>query len=128
MFDNLNDDNILIYAIKNYTNPNCIMSEFDEDYKRFKYVKRLVKRYRQTGELKERLILNHIITLSNVFTVEAVVRICFYRFDEEDYPVLKTFFLYLNYLPNVVIGIDGKNIRTREILVDMKIAEALRKI
>jgi len=128
MFDNLNDENILIYAIKNYTNPNCIMSEFDEDYKRFKYVKRLIKKYRNTGELKERLILNHIITLSNVFTIEAVVRICFYRFDEEDYPTLKTFLLYLNYLPNVVEGIDGKTIRTREILVDMKAAEALRTI
>ena len=128
MFDNLTDENIMMYAIKNYTNPICITSEFEEDYRRFKYIKRLIKKYRNTGDLKERLILNHIITLSNVFTIKAVVRICFYRFDEEDYPTLKTFLLYLNYLPTIVRGINGKDIRTRDILVDMEVAETLRKI
>ena len=128
MFDNLNDENIMMYAIKNYTNPVCIMSEFEEDYKRFKYIKRLVKKYRNNGELRERLILNHIITLSNVFTIESVVRMCFYRFDEEDYPILKTFLLYLNYLPQTVYGIRGKNIVTGNITIDFNVAKSLREI
>ena len=64
MIDNLCDDNFMIYAMKAYDKPNCIMSEFEEDLKRLKYVRRLIKRYKATGELKERLILNHIIILS----------------------------------------------------------------
>ena len=66
MIENLNDDNFIIYAMKAYDRPNCVMSEFEEDLSRIKYVKRLIKRYKTTGELKERLILNHIIVLSNV--------------------------------------------------------------
>ena len=67
MFDNLTDDNLLIYAMKCYNSPNCIISEFEDDYKRLKYIKRLIKKYKLTRDLRERLILNHIIDLSNVF-------------------------------------------------------------
>jgi hypothetical protein len=128
MFDDLNEDNFVMYAVKCYTSTICLMSEFEGDLKRTKYLKRLLRRYKITKNLKERLILNHIILLNNVFGVEATARILFFRIDEKDYDVLKTFLLYLNILPEVVVGIRGKNIRTDIIPVDMKVAEILRKI
>lgn len=124
----LNNDSFLLYAMKCYDSPNCVMSEFEEDLKRLKYIKRLVKKYKITGELKERLILNHIIVLSNVFGTEACVRLLFYKFDEEDYSILKTFLLFLNYMPTVVYGIDGKNILSGDISVDLFIGKRLRSI
>jgi hypothetical protein len=128
MFDDLNEDNFVIYAMKCYTAPNCIMSEFEGDIKRTKYLKRLFRRYKVTKSLKERLILNHIILLNNVFGPESTARILFYRIDERDYDILKTFLLYLNILPDTIKGIKGKNIHTTDIPVDMNIAEILRKI
>jgi hypothetical protein len=104
------------------------MSEFEGDLKRTKYLKRLFRRYKVTKSIKERLILNHIILLNNVFGPEATARILFFRIDEKDYDVLKTFLLYLNILPETVIGIRSKNIRTDVIPVDMKVADILRKI
>ena len=95
MFDDLNDENFMIYAMKCYESPNCIMSEFENDIKRTKYLKRLFRRYKISKSLKERLILNHIILLNNVFGHDATVRILFYRADERDYDVLKTFLVYL---------------------------------
>ena len=128
MFDDLNDENFMMYAMKCYNSPNCIMSEFEGDIKRTKYLKRLFRRYKVSKSLKERLILNHIILLNNVFGPEVTTRILFYRIDDRDYDILKTFLLYLNLLPDMIYGINGKNIRTSEIPVDMNIAEILRKI
>lgn len=128
MFDDLNEENFMMYAMKSYTSPHCVMSEFEGDIKRTKYLKRLFRRYKVTKTLKERLILNHIILLNNVFGPEVTSRILFYRIDERDYDILKTFLLYLNLMPEMVYGINGKNIRTTEIPVDMNIAEILRKI
>ena len=127
-FDDLNEDNFVMYAVKCYTSPSCLMSEFEGDLKRTKYLKRLFRRYKITKNVKERLILNHIIMLNNVFGPEATARILFFRIDEKDYDSLKTFLLYLNILPEVVKGIRGKNIITDIIPVDMTIAEILRKI
>jgi hypothetical protein len=127
-FDDLNEDNFVMYAVKCYTSPSCLMSEFEGDLKRTKYLKRLFRRYKITKNVKERLILNHIIMLNNVFGPEATARILFFRIDEKDYDSLKTFLLYLNILPEVVKGIRGKNIITDVIPVDMNIAEILRKI
>jgi len=127
-FDDLNEDNFVMYAVKCYTSPSCLMSEFEGDLKRTKYLKRLFRRYKITKNVKERLILNHIIMLNNVFGPEATARILFFRIDEKDYDSLKTFLLYLNILPEVVKGIKGKNIITDIIPVDMTIAEILRKI
>lgn len=127
-FDDLNDENFLIYAVKMYDSPHCIMSEFEGDLKRTKYVKRLFNRYKQTKVLKERLILNHIILLYNVFGAEAATRILFYRVDEKDYDVLKTFLIYLNYMPEKVKGIRGKDIISSDIFIDMTAAELLRQI
>jgi hypothetical protein len=104
------------------------MSEFEGDLKRTKYLKRLFRRYKATKVIKERLILNHIILLNNVFGLEATARILFFRIDEKDYDALKTFLVYLNLLPSEVKGIRGKTIVTDVIPVDMRIAEILRKI
>lgn len=128
MFENLNEDNFMLYAVKCYTSPHCIMSEFEGDIKRTKYLKRLFRRYKITKSLKERLILNHIILLNNVFGNEATSRILFYKIDERDYDILKTFLSYLNIMPDIVCGINGKNIHTSDIPIDLNAAEILRKI
>jgi len=128
MFEILNEDNLVLYAVKCYTSPNYLMSEFEGDFKRTKYLKRLIRRYSATKILKERLILNHIIMLSNVFGPEATSRIMFFRIDERDYSILKTFLLYLNLLPPEIHGIHGKSIKTDLIPVDLSIADILRKI
>jgi hypothetical protein len=128
MIDDLNEETFLIYAMKAYEKPNCIMSEFDGDLKRTKYVKRLFRRYKTTKNLKERLILNHIISLSNVFGPEATVKILFYKVDEKDYDILKTFLIYLNLLSNVVLSIRGSHIKTSDIPVELNVADILRKI
>ena len=104
------------------------MSEFESDIKRTKYLKRLFRRYKITKSLKERLILNHIILLNNVFGTEASARILFYKIDERDYDILKTFLMYLNMLPNGVYGINGKNIPLIDIPIEINVAEILSKI
>ena len=128
MFDNLTEDNFLIYAMKCYNAPHCILSEFESDIKRTKYLKRLFRRYKITKSLKERLILNHIILLNNVFGPEVTARILFYRIDERDYDILKTFLLYLNIMPEMIYGINGKNINVSDIPLNMHVAEILKKI
>ena len=127
-FDDLNSENFLLYAMKAYDKPNCIMSEFKEDMKRFNYLKRLFRRYRKLGELRERLVINHIIVLYNVFGVEAATRLLFYKVLKDDYSALKTYLLFLNYMPSVIKGIRGQDIISSNIEVDMSIAEVLRNI
>ncbi len=128
LFD-LNDQNFLIYAAKCYDRPHILQSEFEDDLKRIKYVKRLLRKYRQTGEFKERLVLNHVIILSNVFGVEATTNILFFKVDQEDYPLLKTILIYLNYMPSRLnVTFDKYYVRQEEILVDLNIANVLRNI
>ena len=128
MFD-LNDGNFLIYAAKCYDRPHILQSEFEDDLKRIKYVKRLLRKYRQTGEFKERLVLNHVIILSNVFGVEATTNMLFFKVDQEDYPLLKTILIYLNYMPSRLnVTFDKYYIRQEEIPVDLNIANVLRNI
>lgn len=127
-FLNLTEKNYLLYAARNYDGPNVIMSEFLDDIKRIKYIKRLFRKYKLTKDIKERLILNHIICLSNVFGTEATTRLLFFKVDPQDYDVLKTFLLYLDYLPDFVNGINHINIRSTDIPVDLKIANILRSI
>ena len=128
MIDNLTDDNFMLYAMKAYDKPNAIVSEFEEDLKRIKYVKRLIKRYKATGELKERLILNHIIILSNVFGIEATVRMLFYKIDNSDYPILKTFLLFLNYMPRYVNGIRGQYLNSSDMNIDLVVGKKLKEL
>ena len=128
MFD-LNNGNFLLYAAKCYDRPHLVQQEFEDDLKRIKYLKRLFKKYRESGEFKERLILNHIIILANVFGVEAAVNILFFRLDIEDYPILKTLLIFLNYLPQeILITFNGKPIIQSVIPVDLYIAQILREI
>jgi hypothetical protein len=125
----LSDDNFILYASSNYNNPHYLTSEFQEDIIRIKYVKRLLKKYRLTKEIKERLVLNHIIILANMFGVEAIVNILFFKVDKEDYTTLKTFLLYLNYMPSQLnITFNKQFINNRDIGVDLELAKKLREI
>ena len=126
----LNESNFLLYAAANYTNTVYDTEEFYDDLKRFKYLKRLFSRYIEKGELKERLILNHIITLYNVFQPDAVTRMLFFKIEEEHWELLKTFLIFLQYMPVVIYDIhqEGCHIKSDMISVDLKIAEVLRTI
>jgi hypothetical protein len=128
MFNDLNESNVLLYAAKCYDKPNCIQSEFDEDYKRFRYIKRLLNRYRISGRIKERLLLNHLIMTHNVFGVEASTRILFLRIDPKDWSALKTILVYTSAMPSIVRGVRGKNIISSDIPVDLHLVEILRKL
>ena len=127
-FDDLTSDNIMLYAVKAYDRPNMIMSEFKEDMKRFNYLKRLFQRYRKMGELRDRLVVNHLVVIYNVFGVEVATRLLFYKLSKEDYSALKTYLLFLNYMPERIRGIKGHDINSSDISVDLKIAEVLRQI
>jgi hypothetical protein len=98
-FDELNEDNYLLFAIKFYDNPQAVTKEdFEDDLKRIKYVKRLLKRYKNTGVLKTHLILNHLTVLFNVFD-DATVPLLFYNLERELWPYIKSFLVFLNRLP-----------------------------
>ena len=95
-FTELNESNYLLFAIKFYDNPQSVTREdFESDLKRIRYVKRVLKRYQNNGELKVHLILNHLIILFNVFN-EATVPLLFYNLDEELWPAIKSFLIFLN--------------------------------
>lgn len=126
-FDDLSSENVMLYAVKSYDKPICIMSEFKEDMKRFNYLKRLFFRYRKVEEVKERLVLNHIVVLYNVFGVEAATRLLFYKISKEDYSALKTYLVFLSCMPETVYGIKGHNIKSSDIPIDLKIANILRQ-
>ena len=97
IFNELNDDNFQLFAIKYYDNPQCEgEKEFHDDLKRFKYIKRLLRKYKETGVLKERLLLNHIIILNNLFGPEACVTLLLFKIQQEYWGTLKSFLLYLN--------------------------------
>jgi hypothetical protein len=125
-FENLTNDNIMLYAVKAYDKPNCIMSEFKEDMKRFNYLKRLFKRYRKLGELREQLVLNHVVVIYNVFGVEVATRLLFYKMTKDDYSALKTYLIFLNCMPERIKGIKGQDILSSNIPVDVTIANSLR--
>ena len=97
MYEKITPNNVLMYAIKNYNNPHCEgEKEFEDDLKRFKYIKRLLRKYYDTEVLKERLLLNHIIVLNNVFGPDACATLLLFKIQPEYWPVLKSFLLYLN--------------------------------
>lgn len=101
IFEELNDDNWMMFASKYYKNIQCTsLEEFYDDLQRFKYLKRLFKRYLNNDDLQERLILNHIIVLNNVFGIKEANKMLFFKIEENHWPMLKTFLVYLNYLPD----------------------------
>ena len=98
-FDELNESNYLLFAIKFYDNPQAVTKDdFESDLKRIRYIKRLLKRYKNTGELKIHLILNHLIILFNVFN-EAAVPLLFYNLEEDLWPCIKSFLIFLKRVP-----------------------------
>lgn len=102
LFDELTEDTFLLYAARSYYNPTCIdAEEFYEDVNRFKYLKRLIKRYEDGGKLSVNLILNHLVVIFNVFGIDAGLRMLEYKvFTNENLPILKPFLIYLNTIPN----------------------------
>jgi|TARA_B100000424_G_C22762202_1_gene411077 hypothetical protein len=99
-FDELNEDNYLLFAIKFYDNPQAVTKEdFEDDLKRIKYIKRLLKRYKNNGELKTHLILNHLTVLFNVFN-EAAVPLLFYNLEKDLWPSIKSFLIFLKRIPD----------------------------
>ena len=100
MFEKITKGNIMMYAIQHYHNPSCEgMSEFNDDMKRFKYIKRLFRKYKDTGILKERLLLNHIIVLNNLFGAEASSTLLFFKTEQEHWSALRGFLEFLNIMP-----------------------------
>lgn len=98
-FNELNENNFLLFAIKHYENPQSVTKEdFERDLNHFKYIKRLLKRYKREGELKTHLLLNHFIILYNIFG-EAATPMFFYKIEKEMWPILKSFIIFLGKLP-----------------------------
>jgi hypothetical protein len=119
------EENFNLYAMQHYDNPQChSIQEFEEDLKKFLYLKKLITRYRVNGDLRERLILNHIIVLYNVFGA-AATRMLFYKIDESCWDTLITFLVYLDRMPE---AIPEFNIVLSDIVLDESIISTLRKI
>lgn len=121
----LDDNNFLNYAMKHYDNPQCYsVNEFEEDLKRFLYLKKLFSRYRNDGELRERLILNHIIVIYNIFG-DAATNMLFYKISEDSWDSLVTFLTYLQRMPDKIIE---HGIVASSVTLDNNVIEALRKL
>jgi len=120
IFDELTEQNVLLYAAKHYYKPQFSdIEEFYEDLKRFKYIKRLLNRYLEQGELAERLILNHLIVIFNSFGIEAALNILDLKLDDKHWPVIKPFLVYLRYI---------KDDQYTGIQMDQHVIDVLRKI
>ena len=128
-FDDLNEGNFLMFAMKEYNNVQCTdVEEFYDDLKKIKYIKRLFNIYINGGQLKERLILNHFIVFYNVFSVSAGTRILFYKIEEDFWPLLKTFLIFLDRMPEKIESIKGRQILSSEINLDDGAITKLRTI
>ena len=129
IFDDLNEGNFLMYSMKEYNNIQCVdIEEFYDDLKKIKYIKRLFNIYLNDGQLKERLILNHLIVFYNVFPIQAGTRILFYKIEEQFWPMLKTFLIFLDRMPDKIESIRGKTILATDIKLDDGIVTRLRTI
>jgi len=119
-FKELTEKNLLLYAAKHYSNPTFSdIEDFHEDLKRFKYIKRLLNRYLETDDLSERLILNHLIVIFNMFGIEAALNILDLKLEEKHWPIVKPFLIFLKYI---------KNDQYTGITMDPTVVETLRKI
>jgi hypothetical protein len=122
IFNELNEDNFLLFAIKNYENPQAVTKEdFERDLNHFKYIKRLLKRYKKSGDLKTHLILNHFIILYNIFG-EATTPMLFYKIENELWSCIKSFIIFLNRLP------EYPRSKIHDIQVDLYCLQELYKI
>lgn len=130
MLEKLDETNFLLYCAKYYDNPQCFdTQEFYDDLSRIKYIKRLLNKYIETGELKERLILNHIVVLCNVFGPVHASRILFFKLKNLD-SYLKPFLEFLGHMPDKVsnIGFIPYEVNSKEIVSDTFIEDALRNL
>ena len=128
-FGDLTEENFLMFSMREYNNMQCTdVEEFYDDLKKVKYIKRLFNIYKNDGQLKERLILNHLITWYNVFPVQAGTRILFYKIEEHFWPMLKTFLIFLDRMPDKIEMIRGKEIKSTNIILDEGIVTRLRTI
>ena len=125
----LDDSNFFLYAAHHYSNPCVDQQEFLDDLNRIKNLRRLFGRYEKHGELKERLILNHLMVLYNVFEHRALTRMLVFKLYDHLH-ILKPFLMLLNYWPELVenVGSDNITIRSNEIVMDMRVVDVLRKI
>ena len=124
-FNELTNENYLMYALLHYDNPHCVdIKEYFEDVRKLKYIKRLFNRYKEDDVMKERLILNHLISFYNVFDNEAATRLLFFRVGKEYHSLLKTFLVFLNRMPEKI----NENLYGSDILLDNKVTEILRKL
>jgi len=122
IFNELNEENFLLFAIKNYENPQAVTKEdFDKDLNHFKYIKRLLKRYQKTGELRVHLLINHFIVLYNIFG-DATTPMLFYKIEKDLWSSMKTFIMFLNKLP------EFPKCYIHEIEVDLDCLSQLQKI
>ena len=122
LYDALDDNNYMMFAVKHYDNPQAVtVEDFQEDLKKFKYIKRLLKRYRKTGELKTHLLLNHFICLYNVFG-DAATPLLFFKIDDDLWPVLKTFLMFLQRIPEYPKSVY------HDIPVDINCLKLLKKV
>jgi hypothetical protein len=129
IFDDLNEENYSMYTMREYNNLQCTdIEEFYDDLKKIKYIKRLFNIYKNNGQLKERLILNHLIIFYNVFSVESGTRILFYKIEKEFWPMLKTFLIFLDRMPDKIDSIRGITVRSSDIQLDDGIVTRLRSI
>ena len=128
-FDDLNEGTFLMYSMKEYNNIQCVdIEEYYDDLKKIKYIKRLFNIYKNDGQLKERLILNHLITWYNVFPIQSGTRILFYKIEEQFWPMLKTFLIFLERMPDTIESIRGKTVMAPDIKLDDGIVTRLRTI
>lgn len=128
MFE-LTEQTFTLYAIKHYDNPACKgMAEFHDDLKKFRYLKRLFRKYTTGSDLKERLIINHLVVLYNLFGPEAATKMLFFKIEKEFWPQLKTFLVFLSYMPIGSIVLNSMKIEGYEIPLDADVAEALGKL
>ena len=129
IFDDLNEDNYLMYTMREYNNLQCTdIEEFYDDLKKIKYIKRLFNIYKNNSQLKERLILNHLIIFYNVFNIKAGTRILFYKIEKDFWPMLKTFLIFLDRMPDKIESIRGVTVRSSDIKLDDGIVTKLRSI
>ena len=120
MYEKITSENVMMFAIRQYNNPQCEgEKEFQDDLKRFKYIKRLLRKYYETGILKERLLLNHFIVLNNVFGADACATLLLFKIQKEYWKTMKAFLLYLNIITDQEL---------KDIDEDKKVQEVLEKL
>lgn len=130
MITELTEENFVMYAMKHYDNPACRgMAEFEDDLKKFRYLKRLFRKYTAGKGLKERLIVNHIVVLYNLFGPEAATKMLFFKVEEKYWSQLKTFLVYLSIMPvGFEVSKKGVVVQGFEIPLDEKVSNALKEI